>query len=315
MALRATLLRSLGKDTHGVNESRSTGVPGPIGYNGSPLSASANHAGAGARSTRPLRTGREKWAIGLWLFQVLGTVATLIAALVEVETIIATFPVLSLLGLSLALIARPLHSWLVVAFGLSAPLVCALCAASIAVFDWGPRSAQDPIARILQVYGLVTVPLAAGAFLRIETRGWHPQGTARDWRYSLRSMLLLMTALCVVFVLIRIVVLSATGASFGFGLFSLVAIGFSALVLSFFLSDPAPPATKLVKLRVSAEAVRLLASIRASGPYASDADAILAALRLLDQVEDAEQDRSAAANGDRNPTEGLPAEKIPRKGN
>jgi hypothetical protein len=170
----------------------------------------------------PPRTAREKWAIALAIAQLLVMFVAVIAAWVNVESIIGTGPALSIIGLALAIVSMPCRSWIVLSFALSGPLVCMLGALLIARLHWGPSEASRPIAVLLSVYFVAALPLSAMARRRINT--WLPTQAAHApavWHYSLKSLLALTTAVCLIIAVVRPIVAAAgPGDYFIFDLFN-----------------------------------------------------------------------------------------------
>jgi hypothetical protein len=133
---------------------------------------------------------RRGSAIGLWAAQVLLTVAAVAACAAEIESILFTGPALALVGVILA-------SWSVVAYSLSGPLLSAFCATLIVVFRWGPNEAEHPILAILFVYAFLSIPTALFVFPEILQWSTWPPRSPFSWRYSLRTLLVITTVLCV----------------------------------------------------------------------------------------------------------------------
>jgi hypothetical protein len=184
------------------------------------------------------RPARQIWAFLLWAGQVLTTLTVLLSACLNIESIVFGFPVLTILGLLLALVSRPIASWSAMLFALSAPVVCAIGALAIAAFEMMPDDAQTPIASMLVLYGMLITPVAVAAALRI--RDWKVDATSRSsafWRYSLKSLLILMTAVCVVATVLSLAFKSTLGFPLAFASFGLVAIGLACVVAARFVSD------------------------------------------------------------------------------
>lgn len=154
----------------------------------------------GGEATLPAAPGervfstRQKWALALWGLQVFVTLIAAAAACVDVESIIGTGPALTVAGVALALVARPARSWWVLGLSLSAPAVCVLCAALIVTRDWGPADAQVPISVIAAIYAVLAAPLAVMALRSI--LAWQSERRPFVWRYSLKSLLVLVTVVC-----------------------------------------------------------------------------------------------------------------------
>ena len=172
------------------------------------------------------RRTRRNIALTLCVIQIVLAFVLPAAASVQIESILGTGPALSVVGLMLAIAARPLGSRAVTLFALSAPLVSELGASLIAWFDWGPRQAHYPIVFISTFYAVLVLPLAALTLRLLWI--WPPnesQSQPLVWQYSLRSMLWTTTALCILLVLTKLAVTyERISASIGFGIFAIVTI-------------------------------------------------------------------------------------------
>src|SRR5262245_4669899 len=116
-------------------------------------------------------TARRNWALVLLVLLVLTAFVALCLAVSDVERIVATGPILTILGLTLAFVTLPLTSTVVLLFSLSAPFVCVLGAFMIAVFHMSTHQAEGPVSVILALYGLfVVLPLLPMVLVRI--RHW-----------------------------------------------------------------------------------------------------------------------------------------------
>jgi Arc/MetJ-type ribon-helix-helix transcriptional regulator len=188
---------------------------------------------------RSPKTRRQKWSIGLWAVKVLATIVAVIASAVDVESIVVTLPALTIAGLALVLLTRPLGSWKAFAYSLSGPLVSALCAALIAAFRWGTHDAQVPITTILFFYALYSIP--AAIVIVPEFFRWlvAPHASAALPRqFSLKSLLFLTTGLCIALSVFGFVFRNSTHPDYlMFALFTLVTIGLVALAVTIFITD------------------------------------------------------------------------------
>jgi GNAT superfamily N-acetyltransferase len=148
---------------------------------------------------------RQRWAIILWAAQVLAAIAAPLAGLVDIESILVTGPLLSVVGLALAMVARPARSWNVLLYALSAPAVIFGCFQAIVAFRWGPTMATLPLMVVLILYLVLTVPLAVRSLVAL--RRWESPPRPR-WRFrgqfSLRTMLIVMTVACVAMAIVSI---------------------------------------------------------------------------------------------------------------
>jgi hypothetical protein len=176
-----------------------------------------------AKKTRPRR---QVLAIVLFIAQLLVAIAGLIASWFNVESILATGPLLVVVGLSLAVAVRPLGTWTPLLFGLSGPLISALVAFIIAAFRLGPPDAVWPVITIFAIYLIVLAALATFAIGQI--RQWpHRSSQLRVWRYSIKSLLGLMTI-----VAILTAVLASVAKAFYYFPVAFAAFGSVAIVLA-----------------------------------------------------------------------------------
>jgi hypothetical protein len=183
---------------------------------------------------------RRKWTIVALLVQLAVTIFAVAACAVDIETILYSGPALALSGMATVALGRPLCSRPVVAYGLSAPLVCAVGAALIVAFKWGPGEAEEPILVLLAVYtALIAIPAAVIALPVVFQ--WQPMRVDRkpfNWQFSLRSLLLVTTAACI---LVPIVKFAFTERSpndlWIFGIFIVLSIGLVGLSIFLFVHD------------------------------------------------------------------------------
>jgi hypothetical protein len=133
--------------------------------------------------------------------------------------------------------------------GLSAPAVCALGAAMIAVFHLGPADADGPVVALLAFYWLCIVPL--GVIVLLEMRGWpaeQPPRLPRVWHFSLKSLFGLMTLVALQTAFLTSVAGELIDFPLPFALFTCAAISASVVIAWRFVlaarrrasSDPAP---------------------------------------------------------------------------
>jgi hypothetical protein len=108
-----------------------------------------------------------KLMAALILIQMVGIVAAVVAAIVEIETILTTGPVLSVIGCVIVFgCFRKSHS-LGLYFGFSVPSISILCFSMIYGMKWGPGDAATPIHCLLIVFAVVSVPLGVLAVRRM----------------------------------------------------------------------------------------------------------------------------------------------------
>lgn len=191
------------------------------------------------RSANPdARFARQQWALFLLIAQVLTTVVVIGAACQNVISIVVGFPVLAVVGLALAMVVRPITSWPATSFAISAPVVCAAGALMIALFKLNPDKAHTPIATMLLFYSSIILPVAIAAVVHI--RNWQTDvsnASPRPWRYSLKSLMALTTAVCIVTAILSFAVKSRLGFSIAFASFALVTLAIVGLIVWRLVSD------------------------------------------------------------------------------
>jgi hypothetical protein len=145
----------------------------------------------------------KTFAIWIWIAYVLAANAALVASMIDVESIVATGPMLTAPGIVLAYATRPLRSRGVLTVALSGPLVCAVIALSIAVFELGPGEAQGPVTLMLACYLLIFWPAAIYSLKRIVQ--WNAAiASPPSWKqFSLKTLLMAMTATCLLIVAVK----------------------------------------------------------------------------------------------------------------
>jgi hypothetical protein len=94
----------------------------------------------------------------LLIIQTVGITLAVIAANVEIESIIATGLVLSALSLMLAYLAFQRKYSICLYYGLTTPAVSLFCFVLINVLHWGPNEARIPIGIFLAGFGMVNIP-------------------------------------------------------------------------------------------------------------------------------------------------------------
>jgi hypothetical protein len=149
----------------------------------------------------------RKAAISLWALQATASLIAVIAALTNFESILATGPTLAVTGLLLGAVTIRLGSPLVLVYALSGPIICSIGSLLIAANHWGPREADGPLTSMLVIYGVLAVPLAMGALPRIRQMPDElPSRRRFKWQFSLKSVLMLMTAVCVLITVVQLLV-------------------------------------------------------------------------------------------------------------
>ncbi|MEZ6061558.1 MAG: hypothetical protein R3C19_14525 [Planctomycetaceae bacterium] len=100
--------------------------------------------------------------VGVMLLTIVGGT---IAAHIDIESIIVSGAIVSLLGISIAVLAMRVRRWTGVMFGLSGPAITLFCFLLINIQEWSPGDAQVPVSRIVTVYAAVAIVLGIAAFV------------------------------------------------------------------------------------------------------------------------------------------------------
>ena len=133
--------------------------------------------------------------------EVLGIVAGAIAALVEIETIVCSGPMICCAGL--LTLGLCYHRSLQVGFwfGLSLPTISILCFALIFGGSWSPEKAAKPIGSLVALFTCVGVPLGCAAFE--EVRQSILQKRSAKLQFGLTTLLGVMFLSAISFGLVR----------------------------------------------------------------------------------------------------------------
>lgn len=123
----------------------------------------------------------------------LGIAGSTIAATVEIETIVGTGPIFSLVGLATALGILTSRSPANLLFGLSTPIFSLFIFFWIFSNRWSPQQATVPVSTIILVYEGLAVPLGLWA-LYVTVRPRHPAADClrKPWQFNLRSLFFLV---------------------------------------------------------------------------------------------------------------------------
>jgi hypothetical protein len=173
----------------------------------------------------------------LWGVQFAAIAIALIAALAAFESIVVAGPALSAAGLLLGSVTSRYGNRPILIYALSAPLVCSLCALLIAANSWGPSEAARPITTIIVAYTVVSAPCAIVALKQIH-RTPDVKYHRKPWQFSLKSMLMATTAVCVLIGMGQLMVAYLPDYPwrifdsywFGFGGFAFLSLALSAWV-------------------------------------------------------------------------------------
>lgn len=170
-------------------------------------------------------------AVTLWMFQLIAALVMLVAAAIKTESILITGPALSLIGLLLGLATCALQSPAALAFALSAPLVCGLILFLIAAFRWGAREAYLPTVLVLSTYMLLMAPFAIVSGDRLWRWKTVTGKPPRGFQFGLRTLLIAITACCLLIPIVTYLLKNMRGESFVFRGFTILVVTLSGLVV------------------------------------------------------------------------------------
>jgi hypothetical protein len=126
-----------------------------------------------------------------------------LAACVDVETILVSCPAIAFWGLVLSIFSIPRISLHLLLFGLSCPVATSTIALLIASFEWGPDQAELPVQVLLVLNAGVTVVWGTLTGRRIiRSCSLDPAADKARFRFSLMSLLAIVTFTCVVLALL-----------------------------------------------------------------------------------------------------------------
>ena len=132
---------------------------------------------------------------------ILGVVASGIAAVVDIESIVFSGPLCSLVGIVIAALCyrKNIHAGFL--FGLSVLTFAVLCFTTILGLQWSPGEAQVPIGSAIVVFVLLTIPMSIIALLQLR----HAEMSKRSvgFQYGIAELLGLMFLVAVVVALLR----------------------------------------------------------------------------------------------------------------
>jgi hypothetical protein len=173
------------------------------------------------------------FAISLSLL-LLGIGGAVIAATIEIESIVATGPVFSLIGLSLSIAwifyrrvpALPL-------IGMSLPILSLIVFALINLLEWSPDEASRPVSTTLLVYQAVVVAIGLNTLRSILADGRFVPSNGGG-QFSIRSLLILTGVLGVALGAIKFAIDHGARARCGLavGFTAITAAGLAAIFIS-----------------------------------------------------------------------------------
>jgi len=161
----------------------------------------------------------------LGAIQLLGISGSVIAAAAEVESIVGTGPVFSILGLVVCIGWIYSRSLATFVFGLSASVISLFVLALIMGLNWSPGDASVPVPLILLAYEAVIVPVGLVSLHRAIARPSR-KSSKRKWQFKLRSLLLATTLAGVAAAVVRLAL------QFGAPVLVTAAIGGSAATVA-----------------------------------------------------------------------------------
>ncbi len=137
----------------------------------------------------------------LIIAQVLGIVIAACVASEEIETILASGPLLSVSGLWIAGLAYRRRAPAAFAYGLLLPTFAWFCFLLIFTNDWGPSEARQPIASLSGILAFAAVPFAYFAYCDIDRK---PVSRGqRRIQFRISTMLAMTAAFAVVLGMLR----------------------------------------------------------------------------------------------------------------
>ncbi|MBC7856967.1 MAG: hypothetical protein IAF94_26355 [Pirellulaceae bacterium] len=127
----------------------------------------------------------------LCIAQLLGIAGSAIAATVEIESIVATGPIFSIVGLLAAVGCVVSRSPANLFFGLSTPVFSLCIFFWIFTNSWSPQQASVPVSSTILGYELAMVPLGLYALYHTAAPAAKPL-LQRPWQFNLRSLFILI---------------------------------------------------------------------------------------------------------------------------
>ena len=174
--------------------------------------------------------------------QMLGISGAVVMAAIDIETIVGTGPLLSLIGLALGITgwARR-RSMAILVFGLATGVFSLTIFLLIFILEWSPSEARGPVPRILVGYQVVLVSIGLVALHRL----LHLPDVARPrFQFGLRSMLSATFIAGVSLAAMRLTMpLRSMILSVAIGLFVATTLSIALLVVRSYHTRPMPENT------------------------------------------------------------------------
>lgn len=188
-------------------------------------------------SDRPPPSRSDNFRIALCAGLLLTIVASVIAVVIEVESVLGIFPLLVVLGTGLAIAARKLLSWSVFLWAMSAPVMVVVCGMTIATLELSPDKAAVPIGVLLGVYSAVAVPYGWRVLKMLaDWRSHEHPARPTSWRFQIKFLMIQTLVLSVLLAIGRAFAGGHTDY-FMFATGSAAIIFIGGLVVSIFLAE------------------------------------------------------------------------------
>jgi hypothetical protein len=157
------------------------------------------------------------------ILHLLGIAGSVVAAAVEIETIVGTGPVFSGVGGVVAECGRRCRMRGMFWLGISTLILSLFVFGLINVAEWSPGEAQRPVSVLLLIYECVAIPAGLMALWRLWVAA--PDQPSGPWQFNLRSLMLVMVLVAVALAAVR------AANRFSLGVLAAIAIGLCAAAL------------------------------------------------------------------------------------
>jgi len=153
-----------------------------------------------SRQPLVLRSDGARWTFAVLCgLQILGVSGAVVAAVIDIESIVVTGPLFSVLGVLVALGSLASRSAFNAIFGLSAVAMSLFFLLWIVSLSWSPGDAQKPVSTALICYETLILPVALLALYRtLVPRVPSLTTDARPWQFGIRHLLTITFVLAIV---------------------------------------------------------------------------------------------------------------------